>query len=164
MMTAAPTPRLTRAAHYQPRWLRRALGPAVFAALAWRILTHTPELDCAAAARGGGIAIAVTSCEREFLRTNDPMTGARLAEAERRAGNHAVAGALANGLLVTTARADALWVLGAIALSEGRLDVARTALRNARDLHRADGRAVEQARDERALARAERQDTCTFLP
>ncbi len=148
----------TRGRSLVRRLTRQLLRLVVVSAITWIVLvSRRPRVSCEAAS-GLSITLALESCEREFLQGDDPLTGARLAEAHRIAGDRAIAGAIANGLLVTTARADALWVLGAIALEDGRLEVAASALRLARDLHRADGRPEEAARDDRALRQAELLD------
>lgn len=157
-----PTPilPLARMARAPRRWPRRA---ALFAALitAGAVIARPADaIDCASAPAGRAVEV----CERDFLAHGDAETGARLAEAERLAGNHAVAAAIANGLLVTPVRADALWVLGAIALDQDRLDAAIHALGNARELHRAAGDLAASSRDERALRRAERMRACTISP
>jgi hypothetical protein len=145
--------RIERMVQARPRVLRQLLWAASSTLLAIKLLAGAaPVPDCRTAAVTGSPGLAAEICERAYLRTGDPWTGARLADAQRRSGNLAVASALANGLLVTDARADALWVIGLIAASEHRLDTARRALENARDLERAAHRAAEAARDSRALA------------
>jgi hypothetical protein len=155
-----PTPilPLARMARAPRRWSRLALALAGLA-VALGVRRGDP-VDCASAPAGRAVEV----CEREFLERGDAPTGARLAEAERLAGNDAVAAAIANGLLVTPVRADALWVLGAIALDQDRLDAAVHALGAARDLHRVAGDLAAAARDDRALRRAERSRACTISP
>ena len=131
------------------RWSWAAAG-VLLAARLFSSAAATP--DCWTASLRESPRLAADVCERAYLRTNDPWTGARLADAQRRSGNLAVAGALANGLLVTDARADALWVIGMIAATEHRLDTARRALENARAIDRAEHRDPEAARDSMALA------------
>jgi pentatricopeptide repeat protein len=108
--------------------------------------------DCLAAARTETDAIVVLVCEREYLRTGDPWVGAQLADAQRRSKNLAVASAIAHGLLVTPARAEAFRVLGRIATTERRLDAAMSLLETARDLHRAAGHRAGLAKDDQAIA------------
>lgn len=136
----------------RPRIVHRLGWAATSALLAVKLLSGTAsELDCQTASVTASPSRAAELCEREYLHTGDPWTGVRLADAQRRAGNHAVAGALANGLLVTDARADALWVIGMIAATEHRLDTAWRALENARELDRAEHRDAAAARDSLAL-------------
>jgi hypothetical protein len=133
--------------------VRRLLWAAAGALLAVKLFGGTASApDCWTASVRESPRFAAEVCERAYLRTSDPWTGARLADAQRRSGNLAVAGALANGLLVTDARADALWVIGMIAATEHRLDIARRALENARAIDLAEHRDSEAARDSMALA------------
>lgn len=133
--------------------MRRLRWAAASTLLALKLLgSATPTPECGTAALRESPRLAAEVCERAYLRTNDPWIGARLADAQRRSGNLAVAGALANGLLVTDARADALWVIGMIAATEHRLDTARRVLENARAIDLAEHRDVEAARDSMALA------------
>lgn len=145
-------PRLERMVRPRPRILRRLAWAAAGALLATTLLRGAAP-DCQTASLRGSPALAAEVCERAYLRTGDPWTGVRLADAQRRSGNVAVAGALANGLLVSDARADALWVIGMIAADEHRLETARRALETARELDRAAHRDTEAARDSLALAR-----------
>jgi hypothetical protein len=101
-------------------------------------------------------AIAVRVCEREYARTGDPVTGTRLAEAHRRAGDLTAASAIARGLIATPARGDAQRVLGEIALTQHRLTTALAAFERARALHQLDGQRAELSRDDAAIARVQR--------
>jgi tetratricopeptide (TPR) repeat protein len=112
--------------------------------------------DCRAAAGTGPAALAARVCEREYARTGDPTTGMRLAEAHRDAGELTVASAIAQSLLATPARGDALRVLGEIALDRRRPAAALAAFERARALHLLDGQRAELARDDAAIARARR--------
>jgi hypothetical protein len=148
----APVALLTRHARFRPSLLRRLPWTAIAAVIAIKLLVPPArELDCRTAAAQASADDTIAACERAYLRTADPDTGARLAEAQRRVGHRAVAGAIANGLLVTSARADALRVLGTIAASEGRIEAARIALENAR--------AIDRARPHNAHV-----DLCTISP
>jgi tetratricopeptide (TPR) repeat protein len=144
---------LTRVAHARPRVLRVLLGAALLGVLAVAVvlLRHAPS-DCAKAARTARAAEIVLTCQREYDRTGDPEAGMRLADAYRRAGNNMRAAAIADTLLVTSARGGALRVLGKVAESQKRYDAAIAALEAARDLHRAEGRHLELAKDLQALA------------
>ena len=72
-------------------------------AVCWR-----DDLDCARAAHNAPPGIAVGVCQREYEKTSDPLTGVRLANAMRESSNLDGAAAIANGLLATAARSDAL--------------------------------------------------------
>lgn len=137
------------------RWLRVGAALVVLAAFAVGYLVRrADELDCRTAVRTRGDAVAVVACEREYVRTGDPAIGGLLADEHRRAGNPAIAAAIAHGLLVTDARADGLRVLGRIAITEHRLDDATRLLEHARALDRAAGNAAAISRDGQALAGA----------
>jgi tetratricopeptide (TPR) repeat protein len=109
-------------------------------------------LDCARAVRDGNDGLAAVVCEREYAQTRVPATGARLANALRRGGNLQGATAISTDLLATTARADAMQILGKIAFTQNRLDAGRTSLENARALHLAESRPDQVAVDDQALA------------
>src|SRR5882757_4538404 len=115
------------------------------------VVCRSADLDCETAVSGSNDAIAVMVCEREYLNTGDPKAGALLAEAQLRSGNHAVASAIANGLVVTSARGIALRVLGKIATAEERFEIAEADLRRAQIIHRAEHDAHDLARDDVAL-------------
>jgi tetratricopeptide (TPR) repeat protein len=126
---------------------------ALVAGLAATLLIYRHRApDCRAAARAATDAIAVSVCEREFEGTGDPAVGVLLADAQRRLGNMNVASAIASGLLATPHRADALQILGKIAVAQARFDAASDALERARELHRAADQRAELARDDQALA------------
>src|ERR1700755_1133278 len=82
------------------------------------VVCRSADLDCETASAGSNDGIAVMVCEREYLATGDPKAGALLAEEQFRTGNHAVASAIANGLVVTSVRGIALRVLGKVAAAE----------------------------------------------
>jgi hypothetical protein len=161
-MTVSPDPvhpaRLVCAARPRPR--RRIVHPivwlAVIGGLAGTLELGRGEPDCAAAAGTAPAAIATRVCEREYARTGDPITGARLAEAHRAAGDLTAASAIARGLLATPVRGDAMRVLGEIALARRRLAAALAAFERARALHELDGQPAALARDDAALARVRR--------
>jgi len=110
------------------------------------------ELDCLRATRATDDGLAAIVCEREYARTGDPATGTRLANALRRSGKPEGAEALANVLLATPARADALAVLGKIAYGKGRLGEALDRLDAARSLHVAALQLDQAAGDDQARA------------
>ena len=140
-------------ARARPRLLRALFGVAAIAVLGLLFLVYGHrKQDCQFAARNEPDAITVLVCEREYRRTGDPAAGARLAEAHRHSKNFAAASAIANGLLVTSARGEAFRVLGKIAVAEHRLDDAVAALETAQTLHRAAARRSELALDDQAIA------------
>lgn len=136
-----------------PRRLRwGVIGAGLAALAATALVCPAKQQDCRAASRTATDAIAITVCQRELDDSHEPRTAALLADAHRRAGNLEVASALATGLLATPARADALQILGKIAAKQARLDEATEALERARDLHRAENRRADLAKDDQALA------------
>jgi tetratricopeptide (TPR) repeat protein len=111
-----------------------------------------PEPDCSHAVRDANDGLAVVACEREYTQTRNPSIGARLANSLRRSGNLQAAAAIANGLLATPARSDAMQVLGKIAVTQNRIEDGRVSLEHARELHVAEGRPDQLAIDDQALA------------
>lgn len=116
------------------------------------VICQPGEPDCAHAVREGNDGLAVIVCEREYTRTQDPATGAKLANALRRSGQRQAASALANTLLATSARSDALQVLGKIDVSERHFEAGRAKLESARELHVVEHRPAALAADDQALA------------
>src|SRR3954466_13306846 len=140
------------------RWSRRkvriVLVAGVVAVLAGGFgLRASRQHDCATASRLDSDSAAGIVGQREYDRTKQPATGAYLADAYRRTDNFEAASALANDLLATPARADALQTLAKIALREDRTDDAVRLLQEARGLHRGQANHIELARDDQALAR-----------
>ena len=136
------------------RWARGKYGVAGFAVLggvAGTLLLHRVDPDCSTASRTSPAAEAALVCERAYVRSQDPATGALLADAQLASGNPSAASALANHLLATPARGDALRVLGEIAALEHRPEVALPALERARDLHRSQDRRAALALDDQAI-------------
>jgi tetratricopeptide (TPR) repeat protein len=121
--------------------------------------------DCAALARTDPTAHVLATCRREFDRTRDPKTGARLAHVLRKAGHVEDARRIATSLLRTLARPDALRVLGDIALREEKYEDAIAVLEPARVLHRILQEPLELARDDSVLAlvRSERNEYAEAL-
>lgn len=118
---------------------------------AWYVASRPPQ-DCQHASQDGEAALATVICQQEYDRTNDPRTGVLLANVLRRSDDRAAAGQLAERLLATPARSDALTVLGKIATTEERYDEAVRLLQEARGLHIGEQRDGEIARDEHGLA------------
>jgi tetratricopeptide (TPR) repeat protein len=129
------------------------------------ITVTSTQPDCAALARTDPTAQVVATCRREFDRTKDPKTGARLAHVLRKAGQAEDARRIATSLLRTLARADALRVLGDIALREEKYEDAIAVLEPARVLHRILQEPLELARADSVLAlvRSERNDYAEAL-
>jgi tetratricopeptide (TPR) repeat protein len=126
---------------------------ALVSLLGAKYVTCQPgELDCEHAVLESDASVGVLVCRQEYTRTGDPATGARLANSLRRSRNFSDASAIANNLLATPARSDALQVLGKIAVSEHRIEAGRAALEAARELHVAERRPREIAADDQALA------------
>jgi tetratricopeptide (TPR) repeat protein len=155
-----PTPAwatLERPDHGSRSW-RRFL-PSAWKALALMAVLGTkfvvckePERTCEMVEQEENDGLAVLVCQREYDRTQDPATGVRLANALRRSGDLQGAEAIANGLRATPAQSDALQVLGRIAVSQNRLDEARSMLEDARRLHLAEHRPGALAIDDQVLA------------
>jgi tetratricopeptide (TPR) repeat protein len=96
----------------------------------------TPPLDCQEAVRRSGSGGAVeAACREQYFSQRDPEDGLALARALLRRGELRGTAAVAQGLLLTPARADALGVLSAVAQLEGRFDEAQRALGQAAELH-----------------------------
>jgi len=135
-------------------WARAAAKAlALVGVLSMKFVICEPrEPDCRHAVRDSNDGLAVIVCEREYTRSQDPAIGALLANSLRRSGKRQAASALANSLLATAARSDALQVLGKIDVSEQRLEAGRTKLENARQLHVAEQRPEALALDDQALA------------
>jgi hypothetical protein len=148
-------PEVVLAQAVQRRWWRipRSLGwVALVAVLGLKFaVCQTVALDCANAAGLTNDSIAVMVCQQEYVHTGDPQAGVLLASAEFRTGNHAVASAIADGLLVTAERGGALRVLGQIATAEQHFALAERYLLRAQTIHRAEHRLHELARDDQAL-------------
>jgi tetratricopeptide (TPR) repeat protein len=138
----------------KPWWRAVTKALALLCVLGAKYLTCQPEeLDCEHAVRDANDGLAVIACEREYIRTQDPAIGAKLANSLRRSGKLQAASALANNLIATSARSDALQVLGKIDTTEERLDAGRSKLENARELHVAEGRPAAIAVDDQALSK-----------
>src|SRR5512147_1617728 len=101
---------LTPVARARPRLLRGLAWVALLAVLAvlavMFLVYRTRKQDCRTAARTQPDAMIVLVCEREYLRTGDPEAGAQLADAYRRSKDLTKASAIANSLLVTSARGE----------------------------------------------------------
>jgi eukaryotic-like serine/threonine-protein kinase len=107
---------------------------------------------CADVATKANDGVTILVCQDEYARTNDPRVGIELAKALRRTGKLREAATLATELLATPARADALYTLGKVAITEERRDDAERALRLASGLHRDQQQWGQAAADLQALA------------
>jgi tetratricopeptide (TPR) repeat protein len=126
-----------------------ALTAAVVSVAVTRCLRLEPAASpgCLETAQRGNDATTILVCKEEYARANDPRAGAQLADALRRTRKLAEAGTLADELVATPARADALYTLGKIAASEHRPEEAARSLRLASELHRQQQRWDDAARD-----------------
>ena len=113
------------------------------------------EPDCKAVSRGEPNGLFLAVCQREYERTRSPRSGIYLADARLLAGDTEGSRALANALLSTDVRADALQILGKIANKKNQLDDASRLLQDARQLHREQGNHYELARDCQLLAKVQ---------
>ncbi len=108
--------------------------------------------SCAETARQHNDAATILVCKDEYTRSNDPEAGLELVNALRRNGKLQDAAIVANALLVTPVRSDALRMLGKIAAREGRRNDAERSFRLASQLHREQQRWADSAADLQALA------------
>jgi tetratricopeptide (TPR) repeat protein/predicted Ser/Thr protein kinase len=111
-----------------------------------------PPASCAELARQANDAATILVCKDEYTRSNDPAAGLELANALRRTGKLQDAAIIANELLATPVRADALRALGRLAAGDGRRDDAARSFRLASQQHRAQQRWGDSAADLQALA------------
>jgi tetratricopeptide (TPR) repeat protein len=111
-----------------------------------------PPASCAELVRQANHATTILVCKDEYARSNDPKIGLELANALRRSGKLQDAAILANALLATPVRSDALRTLGKIAADDGRRDDAARSLRFASQLHREQQRWADSAADLQSLA------------
>jgi tetratricopeptide (TPR) repeat protein/predicted Ser/Thr protein kinase len=108
--------------------------------------------SCAELARQANDATTILVCKDEYARSNDPKIGLELANALRRSGKLQDAAIIANELLATSVRSDALRALGRLAAGDGRRDDAARSFRLASQLHREQQRWGDSAADLQALA------------
>jgi tetratricopeptide (TPR) repeat protein/predicted Ser/Thr protein kinase len=108
-------------------------------------------VSCAELARQANHATTILVCKDEYARSNDPKIGLELANALRRTGKLQDAAILANALLATPVRSDALRTLGKIAADDGRRDDAARSLRLASQVHREQQRWADSAADLQSL-------------
>jgi tetratricopeptide (TPR) repeat protein len=108
-------------------------------------------VPCLNPSRDAPASLVVLACAREY-ETADPEIGVQYAHALARAGNDRAAATLATALLATSARADAMLVLGRIAMRENRLGEAVATVERAREHHRSQHRLSGVAETEETLA------------
>jgi len=138
------SPRITR-------WVAWLASIAVLGAL---LVDRATQVNCASR-RATTIGSALSICQREYQETKDPTIGVWLAEALRQLNELAAAEALANELLATPSRADALRVLGSIANDRGHYEDAVAALERARAMHHSEHKPAGIARDNQMLAKVQ---------
>jgi tetratricopeptide (TPR) repeat protein len=144
-------PRLT--APRLGRWLSHWITWLAWAGILGMTLADRPDRrDCATTANASPAGVAAVVCEREYRRTGDPATGIHLANSLRRNRNIIAAKEIARGLQETSARGDALRILGDIAREEGQLGDAIIKLEAARELHRVAHQPANLARDDQRLS------------
>lgn len=115
-------------------WLTVALALALLAKL--QVCQQSrEERDCRRTAKEASNAVAVLVCQAEYARERDPQVGAILADALRLNGDWQGATAMANELLAGPARADALWVLGRVAVAHRRFGDGQRLLQEATSLY-----------------------------
>ena len=108
--------------------------------------------DCAAAERASPDAIALRICQREYQETQDPATGIRYAGLLAKLDERRTAKVAATALLGTARRADALQILGLVAIDDKQPDDAIARLEQARRLHEAEHDRAGMAHDDQLLA------------
>jgi tetratricopeptide (TPR) repeat protein len=152
-----PVVSLERPVRTRRSWLRRLLRLAIVC-VGVAIVAEISDIglldrgrECTAAVHGQR-RDAVAVCERAYQDDQDPVIGVLLAKAYFGAGDRAAAARLARQLLNTPQRSDALQMLGRVARADGSDDDAKTALQEARRLHRIEGRWEGLAGDDGLLA------------
>jgi tetratricopeptide (TPR) repeat protein len=143
---------LERGLHRRRRRFNMLVAFLALTAIAVLVIATRPR-SCRAVSREGTDAATIPVCREEYARTKDPQAGQLLADALRRTGNLRDATIVANELLVTPARGDALYTLGKIAGDEDRPADAARLLRLAREAHRDQQRWVDAAADLLAASR-----------
>ena len=152
-----PAVRLERPVRFRRSWLRRLLRLAIVC-LGVAIVAEITDIrlldrghECAAALREKRQDV-VAVCLRAYQDEPDPAISVLLAKAQFAAGDKVAAKRLAEQLLTTPQRSDALQMLGRIARDAEENDDAAIALREARQLHRLERRSEELAADDGVLA------------
>jgi tetratricopeptide (TPR) repeat protein len=166
-----PAVPLERPERLRPSWFRRFARLGVLVCVCVAILGQRSDralVDrrsaCATAAHDRR-PDAVQVCKLEFQRTQAPMIGVLWAEALYESGDRDAAKQVATRLSETSARPDALYILGCIAKDEDWNDGAIVALEKARMLHRFELNPWQLVRDDGVLAmiRIERNEFAEAL-
>lgn len=110
-----------------------------------------PAVLCRAAVLGDDQAYALEVCRNEYARTNDPLTGAMLANEFRRNGAIDAARDLATRLFASVAYPKAAQVLGRAKFETGDMSGARAFYALARTAHARAGALAELAIDDQLL-------------
>jgi tetratricopeptide (TPR) repeat protein len=135
---------------------RLVAGVAVVGALlafqAWRPGSRAPQAACEDAAHNAEVDVAVLICKRAYAETADPITGVRLANLLRRSHLLDEASALTRQQLATSAHANAVQVLGKIAIERHGAELGQDLLFLARVLHVIERDRRELAVDDQAIA------------
>jgi tetratricopeptide (TPR) repeat protein len=139
------------------RWRRSTRRPwlsiSLLAVLAGKLaLCRDEAFDCARAVREGNNGTILAICYQEFSQTHAPTAGISVANALRQAGDPDLAAAIAETLLTSPREADALYVLGKVAVDRRQDDKAIEQLSSALALHRRDQQLAGAAKDQLALA------------
>lgn len=145
--TAAPDVVFERPRRLRPRLGRRWIYFICAVALGLGLAVILPKDDCDSVRHRASTRLTVLTCEPEYERTGDPVTGIILADALWQSGDLDRAESLATRLLVTSQRASAYRVLGWIAARQERFRDASELAERAKALHR-------EARQPRGAARA----------
>lgn len=150
---------LARPVRLRPSRGRRLAWPVLVAVLVLVAVGRNSDIaffhsnqDCTESADEYQTALAVRRCQALFERTREPKDEMRLAIALRSNGNIAEATQRATSLLSTSERSNALKLLGDVARSQERFEVAVKYLTAARTLHQAENDAIGLARDDGSLA------------
>jgi tetratricopeptide (TPR) repeat protein len=138
------------------RWrlLARAAGLAAVLGVMFLVRDQPLEDVTCSASREANTAVMVRVCTVEYQRTRDPAIGLILAWALVRSVDYPDATAVAKQLLTTPLQADALDVLGWIAVYDEHFDDAVSLFTRAREMHRAADDRAKMALDDQGLASA----------
>jgi tetratricopeptide (TPR) repeat protein len=122
----------------------------------------SPRERCLETADDVGDGLAVMVCKRVYDETGDPPSGIQLASSLRRVRRFLDAKRVATGLLATSAHANAVQVLGRIAIDQDQLELGHGLLSLARALHTVYDDPGQLALDEQSLANIFRRDEHYF--
>lgn len=139
---------------WRPPRLLRWLTSIALIGLIGVVLKDRYAPSCAYATDHVPPGLAILICQYEYQESKLPVTGAILAGLYEQNGHIAEAKVLADSLLSTSERADALRIEGGIAYDAGDWSAAITTLGQARELHIAEHMARGLTQDDAYLARA----------